>query len=172
MLSATISNLPDVKLKRDLDSIRKSLDDEGGNVRNLIRQLRDTSDHGPAHDLIEKLEILLALARSRWNVNVQLKDSQFRMLVPDWLSLEIQQLVREAISNSVRHGFADQVSVCCNRKRDGIWISIYDNGKGFNVKLQTPKSITERVADLKGEALYYSQAGSTQVAIRLPSIEI
>lgn len=112
------------------------------------------------------------MARSRWHVDVQLKDSQFQMLVPDWLSLKIQQLVRETISNSVRHGGADQVSVCCNFKRDGIWISIFDNGKGFDFNLQTPRSITERVADLKGKALFYFQPGSTQVAFRLPSIQI
>lgn len=172
MLAATMSGVQNIQLKRDLESIRKALDDESENVRQLIRQLRDTSDQGPGHDVIEKLESLIALARSRWNVDVQLKESQFRMLVPDWLSFEIQQLIREGISNSVRHGSADQVTVCCNRKRDGIWISIFDNGKGFDVEKQKPRSISERVSDLNGEAFFYSQSGTTQVAIRLPSIEV
>jgi signal transduction histidine kinase len=172
MLSAIANDLHDDQKKRDLESIRTALTDEGASLRLLIRQLGSAPGSGMRHDVIYELKNLLKAAGSRWKVAAKLEESQFRLLVPDWLSLEIQQLVREAISNGVRHGCADKVSVTCNRRRGEICLSISDNGKGFDVQTQRPpRSITERVAELSGTAEFHSKPGATQVIIRLPAID-
>jgi signal transduction histidine kinase len=172
LLSAITGDLKNDQKKRDLDSIRNSLYEEGVSLRNLIRQLGSAPGGGTRHDVIEELKNLLKAANSRWKVRAKLQESQFRLLVPDWLSLEIQQLVREAISNGVRHGGADRILVTCNRRKGEICLSISDNGKGFDVQTQRlPRSITERVAELSGTAEFHSERGATQVIIHLPSID-
>ena len=52
-------------------------------------------------------------------------------LSPD-RTLEVLQIAREAISNSLRHGGANHLNVRLHRSGDEVGLLVHDNGTGFN----------------------------------------
>ena len=161
----------DSELAGEIDTVKDALETEYLHVRSLIEQLRqDTYDAG-ARNLIQDIEEIRPALASRWQITVELVDSDFRILVPVWLSLEIQQIVREAISNAVRHGNASMVSIKCQRRSRAIEIEVTDNGSGFADPQApvTPRSISERLGELGGSLSVTSGPGSTTLRMNIPS---
>lgn len=168
-LRSRVAASPEVA--EEIDSIRTALDAEHLHVRRLIAQLRDTDAEMRRRDLIEDLEAILPILASRWQIEVELVDSDIRLLVPGWFSLEIQQIVREAISNGVRHGKANIARVKCVGLLGLVTLEVTDNGAGFpNPELPTPpRSISERVAELGGSLEIESCAGLTILRMSISS---
>lgn len=159
------------EVAKEIDSIKEALDAEHLHVRRLIEQLRETDSDPRVRNLIKDLDAIRPTLGSRWQVRVELVDSDFRIDVPVWLSLEVQQLVREAISNGVRHGQASSVAVKCRRRSGVIEVEVVDNGGGFATSPATvpPRSISERLGELGGSLEITSNPGSTTLRMSIPS---
>jgi signal transduction histidine kinase len=154
----------------DIDFIREALDAEHQQLRRLIEQLRETNADARVRNLIEDLEALCPTLATRWQISVKLFDSDFRVLVPVWFSLEVQQIVREAIANGARHGDASNVDIRCRMRSGIITIEITDDGAGFADPHapEIPRSINERLHELGGSLDITTAPGATTLRMRVP----
>ncbi|MCJ2178700.1 sensor histidine kinase [Novosphingobium album (ex Hu et al. 2023)] len=159
------------EIGEDINAIKDALEAEYLHVRGLIEQLRQTASDAEFHNLIGDIEAICPTLASRWQIEVGLVDSDFRVMLPLWLSLEVQQIVREAISNGVRHGKASQISIKCRKRAREIQIEVTDNGEGFAdpQSPSLPRSISERLEQLGGRLEIVTAFGSTTLKMSLPS---
>lgn len=136
----------------------------------MIGQLREAETDTHKRNLVEDIDVILPILASRWQIEVRIIESDYRINVPGWLSLEVQQIVRETVGNAVRHGKASEVSISCRVRLNEIRLEIMDNGCGFPDAEETapPHSINERVGELGGTLEIDSRPGSTVLQIVLP----
>ena len=92
------------------------------------------------------------------------------MPIPIRLQLDLQQLLREAVANAVRHGGADRIDVGLSIAGGEVQLSVADNGTGFAAgnAPAPPWSLQERVERAHGSLRLDSAPGSTNVLISLP----
>ena len=156
---------------KEIDTVKDALEAEYLHVRMLIEQLRQDTYDVRVRNLIEDIAEIGPALESRWQIEVELVESDFRIDVPVWISLEIQQIVREAISNAVRHGGASTVSIKCQKRSRKIIIEVTDNGSGFaNRQMPAiPRSISERLGELGGSLKIDSKPGSTTLRMSVPA---
>ncbi|WP_231568260.1 sensor histidine kinase [Novosphingobium malaysiense] len=158
------------ELADEIDTIKSALGAEHRHVRGLIAQLRETESDPRVRNLIEDIASVGDALALRWQIEVELRECDFRIEVEVWLSMELQQVVREAISNAVRHGNASQVTVRCVRRSDVIEIDVTDNGSGFTKPEAPtlPRSISERLGELGGSLEIHSKPGCTALQMSVP----
>jgi two-component system sensor histidine kinase UhpB len=100
--------------------------------------------------------------------------------IPEDFDPEIQttcfRIAQEAITNTVRHAHATQIDVELRSEKGDLWLSIRDNGIGFDVESAQAKSvglgligITERAALVGGRPRIISSRGEgTTIEVLLP----
>ena len=143
-------------------------------ARSLVRGLRL---RGPAEeDLCGTVRCLVETltegAQLRVNCSVEEGCS---LLSPD-TELQILRIIREALSNVVRHAHAGEVRVTLGMEGDQIQLCIEDNGRGFMPEHALDRetfglvSMRERASQLGGLLWIYTQPGhGTQVAAVIPN---
>ena len=96
------------------------------------------------------------------------------VVVPPAWEEALPRIVREAVSNAVRHGKARTISVHLH-ETDGLWLRVSDDGVGFDVDAPAPETsfgligMKERTESLGGEFRISSQPGrGTSVEVLLP----
>jgi signal transduction histidine kinase len=87
------------------------------------------------------------------------------------------RIVQEALQNSIKHGNTSSISVHVETQKESLYISIMDNGKGFNYSDSTKHgvgiiNIRHRANLLGGEASWKSSPQGTTVTIQLPMYAI
>lgn len=69
--------------------------------------------------------------------------------------------IHELVNNALKHSHASQINVQIVQESDRLSITVQDNGKGFNPKIQTSgmglKSISDRVSTFNGEMNIYAE---------------
>jgi signal transduction histidine kinase len=83
----------------------------------------------------------------------------------------MQQLLREAVANAVRHGGASRIDIGVGVAEDRLRIEVKDNGIGFGPKNGSPVepwSLKERVDRAHGSLSLQSEPGCTNILITLP----
>ena len=93
--------------------------------------------------------------------------------LPDRLVDEILPIVRESLSNALRHAKASHVSVMVNRRSKHLIVRTIDDGSGFTVDVATGgmglQNLRTRASDLGGYTEITSAPGEgTTVEISLP----
>ncbi|MEI8205018.1 MAG: HAMP domain-containing protein [Bacteroidota bacterium] len=98
--------------------------------------------------------------------------------LPDTLHSSIQiylfRITQEAINNIIKHSDANNVLISIFFSQNSIFLSIEDDGKGFDFEKMDTKgngilNIKERVKSLKGECRFYSTIEKgTQIEIAIP----
>ena len=128
------------------------------------------SDQFERSDIVADLERLLIDLASFWRVETHLDKSDEPNIVPVFLSHEVQQIVREAIANAVRHGEATRIDCTLHFRPDRLHIVIRDNGSGINAEHMPvgPRSIRDRVNDLGGNLHCKSNKEGTILEIAVP----
>jgi len=88
---------------------------------------------------------------------------------------EIGMIMREAVTNAVRHGKAQRIVVALQSSDQSVLLSIIDDGQGFKVTEERTgthyglKHMRERAALLGGRLLVHSTVGKgTTVTLRVP----
>jgi signal transduction histidine kinase len=148
-----------------MESVQRALDETRGAISALSR---------PAHEPFE-----LALSSSAEEITSRLGaelklDVDAGVAVPPAWEEALPRIVREAVSNAVRHGKARTISVHL-READGVWLRVSDDGVGFDVAAPAPETsygligMKERAESLGGEFRVSSQPGrGTSVEVLLP----
>jgi signal transduction histidine kinase len=158
-------------ISAELDELKRLLLEEQGEVRGFVMALR--RDHGI--DLAEAVAELRALAErlsQQWSVDCRITANGHRASIPIRLQLDLQQMLREAVANAVRHGGANRIDVALDVEGDSLQLNVADNGSGFSKRkgqaIPEPWSLKERVERANGSMQLVSSPGSTNIHISLP----
>ncbi len=116
---------------------------------------------------------LCQLLARQWNIACEFTSEA----EPGWVmlrtQLDVQQLIREAVANAVRHGAARQVSVSLAGDQERLRLTVADDGRGFappaaGKAIAPPASLSARVREARGELEVRSRAGATAIVVHLP----
>ena len=162
----------DLEPKREIESMVKQVvtlrdmsRDISKDIRNICLNLRPY--------LIDDMGLISALKwlinRTKAQVDITLTtDGEERRLNPE-TELMIYRILQEAISNINNHSMATKANICFHFNKDGLKISIDDNGKGFAFPGNTSRlaeegklgliGMQERVKFLNGDIKILSQPG-------------
>lgn len=155
----------------DLRELKRLLIEEQGEIRALVSALRRDRELQLAESVEELKTLAMRLGR-QWSVACEVKTSNDAASVPIQVQLELEQLLREAVANAVRHGGASRIDVDVGLDEDQLRLEVRDNGSGFvganGTKPIQPWSLKERVDRAHGSLSLRSQQGCTNVVITLP----
>lgn len=95
------------------------------------------------------------------------------ILLPTHIQHEVWRVIIEALNNVVKHASASHVNVQITCHDDELFVSIQDDGIGFNIREHSPgmglKNIQARAESLGGQLEIISAAGQgTQIIIKTP----
>ncbi|NLB25526.1 MAG: GHKL domain-containing protein, partial [Bacteroidales bacterium] len=118
----------------------------------------------------EKFKIKTTLVSEFNKLNIR---KEFKILV--------YRIVAELLNNAIKHASADLIEVEVKKSKDFYYITVRDNGVGFQKKMNnrvTMKggfglmSITERLENIKGRLEIKSGKGKgTEAIVRIPASE-
>lgn len=155
----------------ELDELKRLLVEEQGEIRGFVLALRRGRDVELAEAVVE-LRALVERLSQQWAVDCRMSAEGEAGAIPIRVHLDLQQLLREAVANAVRHGNADRIDVGLALEDDRLQLSVADNGSGFSDgnggTLAEPWSLKERVERANGTIRLVSAPGSTNVLISLP----
>lgn len=108
-----------------------SLDRVLNQVRNMSLNLRPSliDDLGLAPTVRWYLDRVSAV--TGLNIEFSAKDMDSRLEIET--EIACFRVIQEAVNNVIRHAKADKIEVCVERNKDCLYISIADNGCGFDV---------------------------------------
>jgi signal transduction histidine kinase len=155
----------------DLDELKRLLVEEQGELRGFVTALRRDRELELA-EAVAELRALAERLSNQWSVDCQVSANDANASIPIRLQFDLQQLLREAVANAVRHGGAKRIDVALAVEDDHLQIDVADNGCGFprangNTTIQ-PRSLKERVERAHGSLRLVSAPGSTNISISLP----
>jgi signal transduction histidine kinase len=165
-----------------LRDIEKLIAEEQRELRQWIQKAQPTASPSIATgaDLGAALEKLRQRAEWQWGLRIELTVDS-RGAVPRILGDEIYRIVQEALTNAGRHARAGKVRVIIRLGVGStpVQITVADDGCGFpfrgrydlallKEKQVGPRSLRERVAELRGELVLNSGLSGSQLEITLP----
>ena len=155
----------------DLNELKGLLVEEQGEIRGFVTALRRNREI-ELTEAVEELRALAARLGQQWSVKCSVAANGKEVHIPIRLQLDLQQLMREAVANAVRHGGASKVDVSLAVDGDQLRFDVRDNGAGFASSNgdapAEPWSLKERVERANGSLLLVSARGRTDISIRLP----
>lgn len=101
-----------------------------GDVRTYIQGLRARELQGRL--LAEGIAELVRDAGARGELQAELRVEGTLYRVPDEQANTVLQIAREALSNAIKHAQATSVRARLSYEREGVTLSIADNGRGFD----------------------------------------
>ncbi|MGN3972969.1 sensor histidine kinase [Tsuneonella sp. SYSU-LHT278] len=145
--------------------LKATLRNEQTHIRGVIERLRSgPSDHSDT-ELAGELASAVEECRGRWGIAIDLAMEGDRTVsVP--LAFECRQIVREAVSNAVRHGGARKVDIDAGIAGTRLSLAIANDGVPFGdgPERAYPRTIGERVERLNGRL---AVEGGTPARIRI-----
>lgn len=160
----------DPELAEEIGQVQAALDAENLHVRDLIGQLRQSEQAPGERSLTDDLNDLLATLALHWRIETSQSGAAAPIRVSAALSYEMQQIVREAVANAVRHGKASRVELALGQTGDDLNVAINDNGSGYPADgpVISPVSINERIGALGGRLHVESDTGGVRLDMRIP----
>jgi signal transduction histidine kinase len=158
-------------IDHELDELKRLLVQEQGEIRGFVTALRRNRELELA-EAVTELRALADRLSHQWSVNCQITAKGKDASIPIRLQLDLEQLLREAVANAVRHGGADRIDVGLAVEKNQLHLSVADNGSGFPTPngegTAEPWSLKERVERAHGSLRLVSKPGSTNILISLP----
>lgn len=173
-----IAERSDESIGPALDRARTLLGEGIKGIRSLTRDLRPV-----ALDDLGLLPSLRALARGFGGADELEVDFRAPDLTPS-LQAEAEgalyRSLQEALSNALRHGAREKVSVVLEADGDGVTLTVTDDGPGFPEdavhRLRSRgglAGIRERVTSLGGEfSMGNAESGGARLRVRLPTDDV
>ena len=159
------------QLGADLDELKRLLVEEQGEIRGFLLALRRDRELDLA-DALTELRALAGRLSQQWSVDCNVTAEGEQGSIPIRLQLDLQQMLREAVANAVRHGGAKRIDVGLVVADNLLQMRVADNGSGFarakGKAVTEPRSLKERVERAHGSIRLVSEPGSTNILISLP----
>ena len=171
----TSINIEKLKLnnQEEYNKANKLLDEACNEVRKIAHNLN--SGILKNFGLVASIEELKATLINTGEYEVELVTHQFDERLSFDYEVAIDRIIREIVSNILKHAEATEISFQLLRKKDVLHISVEDNGKGFDPKKISSstgmglKNIRSRLLPYKGDLTIDSVIGrGTSVFIELP----
>jgi signal transduction histidine kinase len=160
----------DPVLSEEIAQVETAFESENMHIRELIGQLRRSEQIPGQRSLTDDLGALLETLGLHWRIETSMNGLADALPVPYRLSFEVQQIVREAVANAVRHGQASKVELTLGRNGKGLHLAVADNGVGFGAMQNgaAPVSISERVQGLGGTIEVSSSGTGARLDLHFP----
>jgi signal transduction histidine kinase len=161
----------DGEVQSDLKELKRLLIEEQAEIRAFVSALRRDRELELA-EAVEELKSLAHRLGRQWSVDCRVDASNDDASIPIRLQLDLQQLLREAVANAVRHGGASRIDVDVGVDQNQLRLQVKDNGTGFlpanGASPVQPWSLKERVDRANGSLSLFSEPGCTNLVITLP----
>ena len=165
------------KLSSELADLQQSVKQGYRDARRYLDRLRDNRSQGP--DVDEAIGELVREFRARGEVAVDLSARAAGVPARHGVGFEVLQIVREGLTNIVRHASARRATVVVDSRNGEFYVLIRDDGRGFPAAAEAdsgdlphsaaPWSIRERVEALGGTLRLKSEiGGGSEIRITLP----
>jgi signal transduction histidine kinase len=165
-----------VGIKNKLQNIIELLDGSHGSVRKILNELRPSVLD--ENDLVEALQWQGQQFKESTGRAIHFTTNQNDIKLPHEIATSIFRLYQEALTNIMRYAEADKVLSSLNVVNNSIFLTIEDDGKGFDPSMINNKKsfgilgMKERVLSLKGKFDLTSSPGKgTKIVITLPYID-
>ena len=156
-----------------VDEIKKSVRDALDSIRSISRGL--SPDFVNQQGLVISLEQLLARAAIRTGIATKLNVQPGFVIINESNPIIIFRIIRECITNAIRHGQAKEIVVSLSVK-DGIGkIEINDNGSGIRKEVRNEpglgfKTMQQYAGLMNGELQFESKNGTgTKIILTFPN---
>lgn len=162
--------------EKTADKMKKKLSlaiDATEHLHNDIRWIKRLLDGDPSDDLLLELDKLFMLFRQIFDVDVKSKWSGDINCISPELGRELSVVIREALTNAVRHGKAQTLQISGAIRKDDVNIIILDDGTGFDPKLVKRMngllSMNYRIKEMGGMFKLNSNPGKgTKIVVTVP----
>ena len=154
----------------ELASLQRALASEETRVGRFIADLRHSGNSGDTLRSVDHLAAVFTQVTDLWGIAGEFISEPGSEVLPEALLQELEPIVREAVSNAVRHGQATRVSLELRRQGPTIHVELADNGTGMQEKgaSRRPQSILARVTALGGTMETGMSNHGTRVIIDIP----
>jgi len=157
---------------RELRAVRRDLDAVIAEIRQFITA--ETKTDG-AVDFRSVLESLAQRARAGTTTRIELDcDASTARNLAGEQAVQLANIVREALSNSLRHARAGAIRLNLRQEADAAVLEVVDDGCGFDPQAQARVGVglgnmASRAGEMGGEFSLRSAAGEgTRLKVRLP----
>lgn len=159
------------ELHAELARLDEVLGIEAEHLRSTIQSLRLGADGPLKADFTLRLEKLAKALSDQWRARVTLDPASETSGISPSLDFEIQQMIREGVSNAVRHGGASRIDISLTRQDERLRLAMADNGRGFaeNGQSVRPRMLSQRTTDLGGTLKLVSSPKGSIITIELPA---
>ncbi|HEX7555149.1 MAG TPA: GAF domain-containing protein, partial [Leptolinea sp.] len=158
------------------DKQQKKLDlaiDATVHLHNDIRWINRLLKENSSDDLMLELDKLIMLYQQVFNVKAGTKWTGDTRLISPVITRELFFVIREALTNAVRHGKATEIMISGIIKAGNLNATIIDDGVGFNpkqaVRLSGVLSMKYRIQEMGGTFKLTSNPGKgTKISLKVP----
>jgi len=164
---ATTPTKMDGVLRRTIETVNGAI----SAARHLVERSASESDI----ELEQEIRTIARAAEGVRDVRVRVAlDKQALDCVPSAARADVVNIVREAVSNSLRHSVASGLSISIERRGAGVRVSIEDNGVGLDIARQRRvgrglQNMASRARAIGGRLRVKAQSpGGTVVTLDIP----
>jgi signal transduction histidine kinase len=138
---------------------------EAGDATRIHRLLGDAIDHTRAitrmlypvdldsEDLISALEQLAARVKRLFHISCQFKCKKTITVQNTEMAINLYRIVQEAITNAIKHGKADNISISLDASNDRITLTVEDNGVGLAADYAEGKGMGMRIMKYRSSVI-------------------
>jgi signal transduction histidine kinase len=160
-------------LRKQLQSLRERVDELSDDLRHVAHRLHPSVlEH---FGLVAAIESHCSDFMKLHRIRLKLAHRSVPESIPLEVSLCLYRVTQECLNNVAKHSGARKVMVAIRGNKDGILLSVTDDGKGFDPGLVADQSglglvgIRERVRLVDGIVSIDSRPGhGTQIDVRVP----
>ena len=160
--------------------IRKAVDIvtlEQSRLRGFLES-SEAEDH--TVNLVSQIDICVRTISLQWGIDVKLKSDEMAIPVDKESSFNIEHLLREVITNAVRHSKSKSLTVTLSLKQDALMMAVTDlsqqleGAQMYEKSALTLKSasLRDRLRLVNGEAYAEGLGKGTLLSIRIPMQQI
>ncbi|MGK6351631.1 ATP-binding protein [Parapedobacter sp. DT-150] len=171
LTSRSLSAAPQVEEEEELSLVIGDLNTASDELRRIARNMMPETllNIGLEHALSDLCKFLNSLRTRILFQGLDLKPAYTGTIMTN-----VYRIVQELLTNALKHADASQIIVQCSDEKDHLFLTVEDNGKGFDaLNLKTGgiglKSIENRVALLNGRMETDTQPHrGTTISITIP----
>ena len=169
-----VTNQPiELELRKAVDIVTL----EQSRLRGFLEK-SEADDH--TVNLVSQIDICVRTISLQWGIDVKLKSDEPAIPVDAESSFNIEHLLREVITNAVRHAKSNSLTVSLSLKQDALMMAVADLSQSpegaqvFEKSALTLKSasLRDRLRLVNGEAYAEGLGKGTLLSIRIPMQQI
>lgn len=168
------------RARKTLTEVESMIMTDQRELRSYLEQLRPHPPRRePEFDLSTRLNEFILRFERQWQCRIAIRFGDIDPVVAQALGWETYRIITEAVTNSARHGEAENAGVELSTREDRLRIVVSDDGHGFPFRGRYnlsslieqhigPTSLCERIAALNGDMVLDSTDAGSLLEIEIP----